>query len=162
MMQSLLVDRFKLVTHRETRELPIYQLVMARGDRRLGERLRPSQANCVNPGNCPTQMPLGQQTIPQCEFTFTDIALRGQGATMGTLARELSFVGRVVVDKTNLPGQFDLDLEWASVPSGPDIPADTGPSIFTAIQEQLGLKLESTRGLVDVLVIDHVEHPTED
>jgi uncharacterized protein (TIGR03435 family) len=111
MMQSLLVDRFKLGTHRETRELPIYQLVMARGDRKLGERLRPSQTNCVNPGDRPAQLPIGQQTIPQCEFTFTDTALRGKGATMETLSRELSFVGRVVVDKTNLAGPFDLDFE---------------------------------------------------
>jgi uncharacterized protein (TIGR03435 family) len=159
MLQSLLEERFKLVTHRETRELPVYNLVMARGDGKAGARLRPSQTNCVN-DRPPT--PVSQVTIPQCAFTFTDTALRGKGVTMRALARELSFVGRVVLDKTDLAGQFDVDLEWASVPSGPDVPADAGPSIFTTLQEQLGLKLESTKGPVDVLVIDHVEHPTED
>lgn len=77
---------------------------------------------------------------------------------MEALARELSFVGRVVVDETNLAGRFDLDLEWAD----PDVPSDAGPSIFAAIQEQLGLRLESARGPLEVLVIDHIERPTED
>ena len=77
---------------------------------------------------------------------------------MDALARELSFVGRVVIDETNLAGRFDLDFEWAD----PDVPSDTRPSVFTAIQEQLGLRLESARGPVEVLVIDHIERPTED
>jgi uncharacterized protein (TIGR03435 family) len=157
MMQSLLADRFKLVTHRERRELPVYQLVMARADGRLGEKLRSSHSDCVTL-DTRSLTPVGQPTMPQCDFTFADTALRGTGVTMEGLARELSFVGRVVIDKTNVVGQFDFELEWAA----PDVPSDTGPSIFTAMQEQLGLRLEAARGPVDVLVIDHIERPTED
>jgi uncharacterized protein (TIGR03435 family) len=100
--------------------------------------------------------------------------LSAQGAPLNTLADSLSrLLGRVVLDKTGLTGLYDFELKWTPDESqgqmfkGPDIgdsppPADaSGPTIFTAIQEQLGLKLESQKGPVEVLVIDHVERPTE-
>ena len=94
-----------------------------------------------------------------CGLGFNPGILTGGSIGLGPLAQRLSpIVGRVVVDRTGLTGKFDFELKWAQDPA-----ADTaGPSIFTALQEQLGLKLESTRGPVDVLVIDHVERPAPD
>ena len=104
--------------------------------------------------------------------------LSGQAATTGTLAKTLSDqIGRTVIDKTGLTGEFDFKLEWTpdpgqmnsmTPPPGPpgapqaNPPDVSGPSLFTAVQEQLGLKLESARGSVDVLVIEHVDRPTPD
>jgi uncharacterized protein (TIGR03435 family) len=155
MVQGLLADRFKLVTHRETRELPIYALVVAKGGAKLGA----TQANGT-----------------------TINARRGQIEVQGSnsvalLAEELSkIVGRVVVDKTGIEGRYNIVLKWTpddSAGSGFNAPpafnatasaapaADSGPSIFTAIQEQLGLKLDAEKGPVEVLVIDHIEMPSE-
>jgi uncharacterized protein (TIGR03435 family) len=96
--------------------------------------------------------------------------MTGKGATMRQLALNLSpRLGRMVLDRTGLNGSFDLDLVWtpvapadASANGVPTASVDVGPSIFTALQEQLGLKVESTKGPVDVLVIDHIERPTPD
>ena len=99
--------------------------------------------------------------------------IAGGGSTMAQFADTLSiWAGRIVVDRTGLTGGFDIDLTWTpeQLPGGrggdlpPGFPAidPNGPSIFTAVQEQLGLKLDSTKGPVDVLVIDRLEHPTED
>ena len=148
MIRTLLADRFKLVTHHEARERSIYALVIARRDGQLGPSLRPST---------------GRSTFRDGTGAFT-----GHAVPLGILVNVLSGAGsvrRTVVDRTGLSGTYDIDLHWAiDVPlrgDTPPPPAD-GPSIFTAVQEQLGLKLESTRGPVDVLVIDHIERPTED
>jgi uncharacterized protein (TIGR03435 family) len=189
MLQALLKERFKLTVHHETRELPIYALVVVRRDGRLGSRLRPTTVDCAAilaakfslPGRAnaaPSVPPAPSQPgqAPLCGAAFGPGRLIAQGMTIARLGVNLSGrVNRVVVDRTGLAGNFDLDLEWmpdqfqGPGPLGPlpgaQPPTSTetsGPSIYTAVQEQLGLKLESTTGPVDVLVIDHLEPPTPD
>jgi uncharacterized protein (TIGR03435 family) len=154
MFQQLLADRFKMAVHWETRDLPVYALVVAKN----GPSLHKSKES---DGSTGTSAGTGQVT--------------GKGVTLADVARiltqELSReLGRVVVDKTGIEGRYDITLKWtpdtgtASTNGGTEgtaTPADSGPSIFTAIQEQLGLKLESAKGPVQVLVIDHVEMPSE-
>ena len=139
MMKTLLAERFKLVSHFEAREMPIYALANARADRRLGPQLRVSAASC--PTQCRTNMTTGR--------------IVAVGRTMSDIARNLSAVaGRAVQDKSGLKGAFDVELAWNDT--------EQGPSLFTAVKEQLGLKLEPQRGLVDVFVIDSAQHPAED
>ena len=144
LFQQLLADRFQLKTHWETRELPIYALVVAKG----GSRLTPSQKTGAS-----TQS-------SNAEFSATGVTLPDLAASMTqVLSREL---GRVIVDRTGLQGRFDAALKWSPDNAAPP-PADavdTPPPLFTAIQEQLGLKLESAKGPVQVLVIDQVERPS--
>lgn len=171
MLQTLLAERFNVIVHYETRDLPVYGLVMARNDGRMGPRLRRPETDCrtFDFRKSPTPPPGGFcGGIRSGPSNFI-----GKGATMRQLALNLSpRVGRIVLDRTGLSGAFDLDLEWA--PNSPAVaspeaaltggaaPADLGLSIFTAVQEQLGLKLDSQRGPVDVLVIDRAERPTPD
>jgi uncharacterized protein (TIGR03435 family) len=145
MLRSLLADRFKLVTHTETRELPIYQLVVARG----GAKLKPNPGgNSWGTGN-------------------NSIHVQGGDDSLAILADRLAdAVGRVVVNNTGITGQFDMRLKWTPDDQPPPMlngAPDTNPppDIFTAIQEQLGLKLEPAKGPVPVLVIDHIEKPSE-
>ncbi len=154
MFQRLLADRFKLAVHWETRELPVYALVVAKN----GPNLHLSKESGGNSG---TSAGNGQFT--------------GQGITLAEMAQALTQelsqeLGRVVIDKTGIDGRYDVTLKWtpdtgaAGMDGGTEStapPPDSGPSIFTAIQEELGLKLESTKGPVQVLVIDHVEMPSE-
>ena len=161
MLQRLLAERFKLTLHKETRELPIYTLVKARADGRLGERLKPSDVDCakVRAGAAPPPMP-GQP--PSCMMVFGQGRSISYGMTITQLA-EMALsraVLRPVVDRTDLKGVYTWTLEWAP-DDNPD-PNGNLPSLMTALVEQLGLKLESTRGPVDVIVIDHVEPPTPD
>lgn len=144
LLQSLLEDRFKLRLHHETRELPIYGLVLARKDGALGPQFRRSSVNCAELDGCRIQILPGHLT--------------GGRITLETLTTLLAgTVERFVVDRTGLDGTFDVDLGWS-----PDQASSDKPSIFSAVQEQLGLKFESTKGAVDVVVIDNVERPTED
>jgi uncharacterized protein (TIGR03435 family) len=135
MVQALLADRFKLAIHTETRGLPIYNLVVAKG----GPKLGPVQesGSFVNTWNSRIDLQMSN--------------------SVSVLAEELSkIVGRDVVDKTGITGRYHLKLKWT-----PDNALeDSGPSIFTALEEQLGLKLEPAKGPVQVLVIDHAEMPT--
>ena len=162
MLQRLLADRFKLALHRETRDLPIYALVKARADGRLGERLKPSAVDCskIRAGAPPPAPNPGQP--PSCMMIFGQGRLISYGMTVTQLA-EMGLsrsVLRPVVDRTGLTGSYTWNLEWAP----DDAPAANGdlPSLMTALVEQLGLKLESTRGPVEVIVIDRVERPTPD
>src|SRR5262245_15011808 len=168
MLRTLLAERFRLKVHTETRELPIYALVPARSGGSLGPRLSRSNVDCDaalaavaaarRAGAAPNPA-----DRPVCAFRgFT-----GSGVTLGQLSAALTpLVQRVVLDRTGLAGRFDVDL--ALTPDqmrrpdapGPDVSLD-GPSIFTTLQDKLGLKLESTRAPVDIVVIDAVEHPTE-
>jgi uncharacterized protein (TIGR03435 family) len=175
MLRSLLADRFKLQAHDEVRELPVYALVMARRDGKLGPQLRRSTGDdCVTaaPGGG-SSTPLGVDASQPCGSVFFTPPQRMsvRSAPIEIIVRFLqnAVADRVVLDRTGLTGSFSMDLEYAreqpSLPRSPGVPApieQNGPSIFTAIQEQLGLKLESTRGPVTVIVIDHVERPTED
>jgi uncharacterized protein (TIGR03435 family) len=175
MVQALLAERFKLKMRNEIRQLPIYELAMARSDRKTGSQLRPSsEADCLEVPPLGSGPPsLFDRSHPFCGVLYTPTGYwTGRGVSMEALASNLARVtNRVVLNRTGLPGTFDLDLQWTDLmallqPGGPPPdappPADNPMSIFTALQEQLGLKLESTRGPVDVLVIDHVEQPTPD
>jgi uncharacterized protein (TIGR03435 family) len=172
MVRRLLADRFKLTTHTESRALPVYALVTARRDGKLGPQLRKTDTDCValsDAGRRPPQPTSGG--VPCGGFTRSGPGrMTGHAVTMSTLATSFpESIGRVVLDRSGLTGVFDLDLEWT--PDQPSRPGEAsagrssaadGPSIFTAVQEQLGLKLRSERDPVNVLVIDRADHPTED
>jgi uncharacterized protein (TIGR03435 family) len=145
MMQALLAERFKLAVHRETRELPMYALVAAKG----GHKIHLVEAPAVF-GQTPFSVPAPGRLI-------------GTQVTAEMLAKVLSDqLGRSVQDQTGLRGAFDFKLEWQPDTSEATVDSRAGSSLFTAIQEQLGLKLEARRGPVEVLVIDHIESaPTE-
>ncbi len=138
--QRMLQDRFALKVHEESRTLPVYALVVAKGGRRF--QTSNKGGTSIRGGNA-------------------QIAVQGSDHTMRLLAEQLSrTLGRIVLDKTGLDGRFDLTLKWTPDDVASTDPAN-GPSIFTAIQEQLGLKLESEKGPVTVLVIDHIELPSQ-
>ncbi|MGE3403034.1 MAG: M56 family metallopeptidase [Vicinamibacterales bacterium] len=159
MIRTLLADRFKLVMHNEQREFPIYRLVMARAERQLGPGIRPGTCVPRPPGVTPSpgdrQYFCGTNAGPGSMFVV--------GGTMRLLAQQLgryAGVGRPVIDATGLTEQFQWELKWTPDSAGGSLPAD-GVSIFTALQEQLGVKLEPATGPIDVLVIDSVEQPEE-
>lgn len=158
MLRTMLADRFRLVVHKEQQESPVYALTLARRDGRLGPRLKKSETECAPPDSGPAQSP---QPRSRCGFMLGNGVLSGRGATMARVAAELSFVDRQVIDRTGLAGAFDIDLEWTPDSPGAAPNPDTGPSIFTAIQEQLGLKLEPATAPLDIIVIDSAERPTE-
>lgn len=174
MIRTLLAERFKLKVRNETRELPIYELVLARSDGKLGPQLRSSAADCAaaagRSAGAPPPAPLQRGERPKCGMRIGQGQMAGGGLPLSQLATFLSqSLGRVVLDRTRLTGTFDLDLNWTpdqflpgSSHGTPPPVAPNGPSIFTALLEQLGLKLVSTKGPVDVLVIDSVERPTPD
>ena len=177
LIQALLAERFKLVVHEERREMPVYSLVMARPDRRLGQRLRPFEGKCGEPGTLgpPPNATFGMPTSDPSKGPYWCMAFTGVGrlSAQGTMLSDLTMilarfpaVSRRVLDRTGLTGRFDFDLEWTPLvaPPGPapvGVPSDAaGPTLFTALQEQLGLKLESTKETVSVLVIDSVNRPS--
>jgi uncharacterized protein (TIGR03435 family) len=160
MAKALLADRFKLVVRTERREMPIYALIRRRSDGPLGPQMQPSLL-----ADCPTtvaelrafdaQRRKAPNGAAACSSDVSPGRYFAADRTMADVARVLtSLSGRTVVDKTGLAGRFDLDLKWNE--------SEDGPSLVTALQEQLGLKLDSQRGPVDVLVIDSAERPTED
>ena len=178
MLRALLGERFKLVVQEERREMPVYTLVLARPDRKLGARLRPLEAECsedpskvslpVLTGLLPTVAP-GQPQLCMSLIGVGRISARGMVLSdLTTMLSRLPAVRRRVLDRTGLTGKFDYDVEWTPTvaPTGvvvpSDRPAETGPSIFLALQEQLGLKLEPGKGTLPVVVVDSVTHPTPD
>ncbi len=150
MLRALLADRFTLKVRRETRDAPAYALVLARSDGRLGPKLRRSTIDCV------AEQKAGRQH-PHCQTQVdSNIQTRGQG--MATLARLLpSCAQRPVVDRTGLTGEYDVDIEIPQQTNAAG--TDTGGGIFTAITEQLGLKLESISAPLEFIVIESVERP---
>jgi uncharacterized protein (TIGR03435 family) len=149
MLQTLLAERFHLKAHSETREQPVYALVLARSDGQLGPELRLSESDCT-----PTRL-----ERPACGWSNGPSTLKANGVPMTALANSLSgIVDRIVIDRTNLTGTYDLDLQFARF----DVPGSELPSIFTALQQQLGLKLESTESPIEFVVIDDIERPTPD
>jgi uncharacterized protein (TIGR03435 family) len=145
MLQALLADRFGLKVHQDMRVMPLYALVVAK----KGPKFQPSkvQGTTINSSR-------GQITV------------LGSDHTMSLLAETLGrYLDRMVVDKTGLDGRYELTLKWApedaSEPASATSASDNGPSIFTAIQEQLGLRLRPEKGAVPVLVIDHIQAPSE-
>jgi bla regulator protein BlaR1 len=169
MLQALLADRFKLTIHRESKELPVYALVVAKD----GPKFQEAKSGDTYPNGI--KGPDGH--------SGAGMMLRGgegftaQGIPIGNLVRQLSLeLGRTVIDKTGLTSKYDFTLKWTEERQAPmfkgtegsqpgtggtSAPGSSGPSIFTAVQEQLGLKLESEKGPVDILIIDHVEKPSE-
>ncbi|HEY6346707.1 MAG TPA: M56 family metallopeptidase [Bryobacteraceae bacterium] len=154
MLQALLADRFNLKIHRETRQLPIYALTVA------GKRLKLKQAKDGEPELGPVFRPIEH---PNGETT---LQMTVQNQSLQEVANVFSmFLDRPVVDRTGLKGKFDFKMEFDQ---NPDVPALAlpgaelgGPALFTAFQEQAGLKLQPTKGPVEVLVIDHAEKPSE-
>lgn len=153
MLRSLLADRFQLTFHREPKEFSIYELQVAKS----GSKLKASTANSAEPPSVGPGVVYPQR-----------IVLPARNATMGDLASLLqrAILDRPVVDKTGLAGRYDFDLEWApdETQFNGDVPAaaSEAPSapLFSAIQQQLGLRLVATRGPVDALVIDKAERPS--
>lgn len=172
LMQSLLRERFAFAAHFEMREMPIYELVLARSDGRLGPNLQRAVCDCTGnraEAGCRQGVPL--PSIPELDgLTCMQVSGPGRWIARGyPLQSVMSDVdGRPVVDRTGLAGTWNIELEFTPdepLPSvaGPlPFPADSAPSFFTALQEQLGLKLQSARGPVSVLVIDRIERPTPD
>jgi uncharacterized protein (TIGR03435 family) len=162
MFRQILAEQFKLATHTETRQLPVYVLTVAKGGPKFKEHV-------------PDPTHPEREKNGQGGFMVSSNKITTQGTTMAYFLAFLSQkVGRTFIDKTGLTGTYDLTLQWTPDDGATVVPAqaradgaqqppagDSGPSIFTAIQEQLGLKLESTKGPVDVLVIDHIGKPAE-
>lgn len=148
MLRALLEERFQLKTHTASKEMPVYALVVGKG----GPKLTPTTS-----------------TNQERMLRIFRGQLNSKKTSMATLAQYLSTeLGRTVIDKTGLTAEYDLTLNWTPDPGrsagGPDaVPAadSFGPTIFTALQEQLGLRLESSKGPGDILVIDSVAKPTE-
>jgi uncharacterized protein (TIGR03435 family) len=170
MVRALLADRFKLKMHAEPREQSVFALVLSRRDGQLGEHLKKSNTDCKLP-TAPRTGPIDLSVPNQCGVLMGGPGrINFRGVTMETIAAQLSSrVGRSVVDRTGLAGRFDLDVEFSPQPlradspdpASVDRPTDAAASIYTAIQEQLGLKLDSQKSSVDVTVIDSAERPVE-
>ena len=200
MLKALLADRVKLAAHIEKREQPVYDLVVARADGKLGSGLTPIDADCAakvaadraaaeaanNAGTPPPprpQMPDFSVPPPPCTLRTVGLALRDRQAgrpadprrpgdlmegeaTIEILAQGLRLsTGRLVLDKTGLQGSYRIAMTFDAFASRrpPDVaaPADALPTVFTAIREQLGLELKSSKAELETLIIDHIERPTE-
>jgi bla regulator protein blaR1 len=182
MIRALLAERFKLVVHNEDKEMPIYALVLARSDGKLGPKLKVSETDCAammaaargrGRGLMPPPGPPQAGAPMQCGIRIGPGNMAVGGSPMTQIATSLAmFAGRIVVNKAGLAGNYDFMLSWTPdqmpgagqrPPGAPEPPPidPNGPSLFTAVQEQLGLKLDSQRGPVAMLVIDRAERPTE-
>jgi uncharacterized protein (TIGR03435 family) len=182
MIQAMLQDRLALVTHTETREMPVYAIVPAKNDRTLGPKMRKSSVDCAaltdaaRGGGPPRGIP---SPVPRCGSNVGPGFVLAGDRTMAQFAEALSrltmtgsSLNRLIIDRTGLEGSYDIELHFTPerIPNfGPDGPPrgippidPNGPSLFTAVQEQLGLKLDAQRGPVTVVVIDKVERPSED
>lgn len=154
LLRAMLIDRFHLQAHPETKILPVYELVLAKG----GSKMRPAP---------PAPLPAEAKTDDTRErgsMSFRPGHLEAHAYKVSNLAEQLGYmVQRTVLDKTGLTGDYDLTLDWTpeeQLQAAGENGADVRPSIYTALQEQLGLKLVPTKGPVETLVIDHVELPT--
>jgi uncharacterized protein (TIGR03435 family) len=172
MLEQALVERFGLKTHREMRPAPIYRLVMARSDRRLGPDLKPSTVDCAQwlaekkpqtGAGSPSRVAPGGRR-PACDSLAARQYIAAGTQPIATLVRLLEgLTGRSVVDETKLEGNYDFDLEFSrTLETGGNLPADGKPPIFTALQEQLGLRLEADRRPMPIVVVDAIHRPTPD
>lgn len=169
MWRSLFRDRFKAQVRTEPRDTAIYALVVDRADGRLGPQLKPSPHDCAAAPPPPpiSAPPSDAEILAGCRSFFRQGRMVIGGTLLSAFARSLGggrLVERFVEDRTGLPGYYTLTLEYA-MPGRPgaDAPADPGgaPSIFTALREQLGLRLEPARTTLQTVVIDRLEPPTE-
>ena len=193
MMLPLLEERFNLKYHHETRELPIYALVIAKGGPKLteskpGEGMPGPDGEPPRPGDplpprgsAATARPdgppgAGNRPAVGEGMRIGPGSIQSRGGSTAFLAHALSAaVGRTIIDRTGLTGAYDFSLSWTpdqsmrsspggaqpGQPEGDSAPDASGPSLFTAVQEQLGLKLDPQKSAVDVIVIDHIDPPTE-
>jgi len=179
MLQTLLADRFKLALHRETRELPVYDLTVVKSGPKLPAA---KEAGCVSfpPGTPPRPVPgkvdCGYVSGALTAYEPGRLHIQGRKVHVADLVRQLaSVLDRPVLDKTGFTGEFDLDLSFTADEATMGLPGSGGPgdpggsrpptdpnlpNIFAALEEQLGLKLVAAKGPVEVLVIDHAERPT--
>ena len=152
MLRQILAERFGLVAHRETRELPVYAMSVAKGGPKLKEFVFDPAVPASARRGGGVQMSMGMIAAHECTIPYF----------LSMLSRQL---GRTVVDRTGLTGNYDFTLRWSpdnsATSASEGAQADTLPSIFTAVQEQLGLKLESTKAPASVLVVDHLERPSQ-
>jgi uncharacterized protein (TIGR03435 family) len=164
MLQSLLEDRFRMKVRRENRETPVYDLAVDKG----GSKLAPSKVSECPPSDTltPSAQPDAAPPAPCGQIRIvpsaSGVRMEGDRVPIAELVRVLS-VGlpdRPVLDRTNLTGLFDIRLHFIEERPGTPDSDSSGPTMFIAVQEQLGLKLESSKGPVEFLIIDHVEHPT--
>lgn len=176
MMQSLLVDRFKLAVHTETKEGPVFALVLSKPGK-MGPQLQRDAEPCASASPlqaagaarpaAPSSRPgLQLPEVPCGNIGPFPTAVPWQGRLVGrdvTMGRIAGFL-KTVLDRTGLAGTFDFNLEWLLAPDPTQPPGsqpeDTGPTFLEALQQQLGLKLVPQTGPVDVLIIDHVEEPS--
>lgn len=165
MLRTLLEDRFKVRVRTDVAEGDIYALVMARSDGRLGPDIRRSTADCdalteaIRRGDAPSPPPPKPGERPACGASGSPAMFRAGGMSMSQFANTLGAMMRqTIVDRTGLTGRFDFDLSTSLDRLAPDGP----PSIFTALPEQLGLKLERQRGPIETFVIENAELPTPD
>ena len=167
MLRAALTDRFQLALHRETRDIPVYALMIARRDGRFGPQFRRAVETCSGPS---TPLPVAShapQPIPElpCDGGFSRAGHIGARARdFSTLLRSLSnWTDRVLIDRTELSGRFDWDLQWTPESSSPEVgnAADRLP-LVTALREQLGMRLEAQRNAAEVLVVDRAERPQPD
>ncbi|HJT90275.1 MAG TPA: TIGR03435 family protein [Bryobacteraceae bacterium] len=172
MLQTLLEDRFHFKYRRETKDLPVYALVVSKSG-----KLHESEGECgPRPAVLPPPEPGKPPATPCGGFMVSPGNLSGNHSGMDQLTNVLSrFVGRIVLDKTGLTGKYDINLQWTPVPGEIQLPPGApppgaiplppvdpnGPSIYAALPEQLGLKLESQKAPVETMVIDHIEEPSE-
>ena len=163
MMRHLLAERFALKVRRERRPITVYVLLIARSDGRLGPKLQRVERDCSRPAS----------NVSGCSASFGEAHYHSSGQEWGVFVGSLGtrITGRPVVDKTALSGQFDITLDWdPDTARRPEVANNdpflaepqAPPVLFTALQEQLGLKLESDTVTMDVLVIDSVNRPTPD
>jgi uncharacterized protein (TIGR03435 family) len=154
-LRELLSERFHLKLHREMREMPAFVLTVVKGGSKLQSPVAEKDL---------------QAGVPQSRINFLGRGhMQGHFATLGNLSRSLAgepeIAGRPVVDKTGLTGQYDFTLHWTPFDPGPAAaptdPGEQGPSLFTALEEQLGLKLKSEKEQIEVIVVDSVEKPSE-
>jgi uncharacterized protein (TIGR03435 family) len=187
MLQNLLAERFKLIVHRETKEMPVYDLVIAKGGPKFKEFVPPPAPKEGDPPPAgPSKITMDADGFPVLPRTGGMVMVSKNGVvmtamreqiTMATLATRLTGqAGRPITDRTGLQGKYDIALHWsidaasmgagaaagATSPAAPDAGAVPALDIFSALQAQLGLKLEPKKGMVDVLSVDHAEKiPTE-
>jgi uncharacterized protein (TIGR03435 family) len=160
MLRTLLEDRFGVKTHRETRQIDVFALMVDR-DRKPGRNLKPWNGSCAG-GRQPRDY--DDPAMPRCPgATFRPSGLVLEGVTMIPLAEMLStqraLLGRIVQDRTGLAGRYNVELQFDF--ANANLPDYAGPSIFTAVKEQLGLKLEGDKGPLDVLVVESASPPRE-
>jgi uncharacterized protein (TIGR03435 family) len=167
MLRTLLEQRFHLVVHAETRQRPIYALRLARTDGKLGPRLMPSKQDCASllaGRETGARLPPQADGRPTCRISTSGGSFRGGGSSLAMLATTLpQQFDRPVENRTGLTGLFDFDLDLSTEARNLAAAPVTGnaPSHFTALQEQLGLKLESTQAPIEVFIIEGVARPTE-